>query len=279
MSAVARVRSSETLNGAGLFANGILSSFATMVFTQPLDRWKTDRFSGNARSSTGLYRGFGINCASIVPVWGLAFGFYHTALKRLAPSGQATDRQKLEATVLGTTVATPVAAVFEKIKVAQQLRDDVTVRDVVRRVVATEGLYGLVKGGGPIWWRGYLWYTGMLAMRQKIQDAQPKALTNRTVRKIVADAETGAMVGGSTALFDNLRAKVQGDGWGPIPKGTYPTVRKTVTWIIRNEGIRGLIVPKGTLERMGFAGAALVIMGGASDAFPEYLPSFLHRQE
>lgn len=284
MSTVTKVRSSETLNEAGQFANGVASSLSMLAAMQPVDKLKTDLFSGRVPSLEGAYRGFGANCTSVVPVQGVAYAAYGAALRRLAPNGNPTEKQKEQARVFATTAAVPLATLFEGVKVRQQLKKGVGPFQVVRQVVAQDGYRGLFKGAGPTWFRDYVWFKGMLEMRNKVEQAQPKALTNKKVRKVAADAQTGMGVGILTASSDMIKTKMQGDGWDESPeamkerpKGTYATAWKTMQRVLKDEGVMGLVVPKGTGARVGFLGGAVVFMGAASDVFPQYFPEFFHK--
>ncbi len=279
MSGVARIRSSETLNEAGEFVNGITSSVTMVVAAQSLDKWRTDLFSGKEFTTNGLYRGVGVNCLAVIPVQGLAYGVNKVVLQVLSKDSPESDGKKHLSNGIATTVVTPLAVAFERVKVIQQLTG-VSSQRAIEGLYETQSYAGFCKGAVSTWVRDYIWYLGLFGNHTRMESIQPSMIRHKVLRKMAADAEIGALVGAVSAPFDKVRAKMQADNvlLSQKKRDIYSTLSKTVRQIYQDEGLRGLLAPKGLHARMAYASASAIVMGLTTQEYPRHFPSSLHKE-
>lgn len=119
--------STQPLNELGHFSNGLFSSFSMLCLMQPVFTAKTYVMEKKGFPPLNAwYKGFGANCAGVVPAQGIAFLTYGAVLKLLSKDKLPTNSDKLKASIVGGLASAPVAAAFERIMILQQLSDKKT---------------------------------------------------------------------------------------------------------------------------------------------------------
>lgn len=247
-------RPSQTLNEAGRFTNGILSSTAMMTVVQPLSTVTTYLMSKKGMPPiNALYRGFGSACAGTVPAQSMAMftqGFFSGGVAAGFSSG---------------ITATPI----ERVVVLQQLRG-LSAKNATLLFLEKEGLKGGFKGVVPTIVREVIFNDALFRGKQKVEAALQGKIENARARSMTASFIAGSFAGFCSTPAHWIKTRMQGDLEGS--HSMFEVAKK----IVQTEQAGDLI--KGAAARTMMVGVALVVIGEAMEAIPPYLPSWMQKK-
>ncbi|KDQ23722.1 hypothetical protein PLEOSDRAFT_1108207 [Pleurotus ostreatus PC15] len=243
------------------FAAGAIAGISEILVFYPLDVVKTRMQLDTGKTTQGLVGTF----KSIVKEEGAANDFWGKTYLQL--SGKAKIDQQLSILTGCTAGATEsfVVVPFELVKI--RLQDKTSTykgpMDVVKQVVAKDGLLGLYAGMEATFWRHVWWNGGYFGSIFQVRALLPKAETQQAqlTNNLISGTIGGFMGTVINTPFDVVKSRIQGTPKTPgvVPKynWTYPAL---VT-IFREEGPAALykgFVPK--VLRLAPGGGVLLLV-------------------
>lgn len=233
--------STKPLNEFGHFSNGVFSSFSMLCLMQPVFTTKTYVMEKKGFPPfNALYKGFGANCAGVLPAQGIAFLTYGAALKLLTKDHQPTSSDKLTASIAGGMASAPFAAAFERIMILQQLankknsffkavavafyaaekKDLMMLKKITYthlpetipyKIFKQDGAKGFIKGLVPTIKRDTIFLVGLLSLYDLTEEQLEKILPYKKISEMVAGFSVGAAVGFITTPADLVKTRMQAD--------------------------------------------------------------------
>jgi len=198
---------------------------------------------------------------------------YKTMLKN--DKGELTWDRAFAAGGLAGATEMFINCPFEVVKVRMQAKESrglySSTLDCAKKLVNSEGLLGLYKGGEPQLWRNAVWngiYFGIIGTCRQMMPVPAGASKGQ---KMFTDFLTGAVGGGIATTFntpfDVVKSRMQNQAAGPNLKYTWSW--PSLATIYREEGFRALF--KGYGPRMVRLGPGGGIMLVAFDKVSEWI--------
>jgi hypothetical protein len=289
MSALTDLKSQHTLNGIGHVTNGMTASLAMLGFMQPVFTVKThvmdegcfkrgvvkifQDMHGKSLPFKVRYlnRGFIPNVSSTLPAQAITFGSYH-ALEQYVFSKEymGTDEGKLSGGLMSGAISSPVTAAFDRVMIIQQ-KEGGSSLEVSKKIVATEGYRGLVKGLLPTLAREAKFSGGLFALTPIFNQALQRWQEDTEDRSGMTSLGAGIVTGVITTPWDLVKTKMQADR-----KGLYSSFVGTVRKVVQVEGVSGLF--SGGAVRGVLIGGCMFVMNLSKESVPQYFPNAFHQK-
>jgi len=220
-----------------------------------------------ARYLQGAWAGGCANAGSGALAEGLAFLVRDLGMNHFKPAdGNLTTWQDFALSSGCGFLGAPVNTAAERI-MYNQMTDNGRFLAHAKKIVAAEGPKGLFKGTAVCAGRDNVYNVGLFALNDAAKQALAPAIKDPLTRDTAAGMLAGAAAGATSYSFDVVKTRMQLD-----TAGRYPTGRATVARMLKEEGIRSLMDPKGVLARILTIGPLLAVTAVTKERVPRALP-------
>ncbi|MEI8365159.1 MAG: MC/SLC25 family protein [Parachlamydiaceae bacterium] len=259
------------LTDTGTVLNGMCSSAVTIPLMHPLSTIRTSIMSGKGLPHVStLYKGVLTTFTGVVPIQTISF-FTQGVLVNHCFGGDRnsmSDRDKIAVGACAGAATSLPFTLFDRIVIIKQQQGGKSSLDTIQRIRAATGSRGLMKGAVPTLGREVSYFVAVFGTSEvfasKIKKVFPES--SEKVSSFSGKITAGALSGALTVPIDVIKTRMQRD-----LEGKYPTIRKTVHTLIREEGLASLM--KGIGIRPFQSAIGVLLLCQAKEATPSFLPS------
>ena len=267
-----------------MFVVGGLAGVLETMIVQPLVYWKTvahlsaaggpstwERLWVAVRSPSMLYRGVGVNAASIGPIsaWQYASDGFARGLHRQMTQRDATATESLLIASITGALSTVIVTPAELLMILQQ-RSGGTFLDTSKDILRRDGPVGFLRGWASTGLREAGWTFGFLGLapviKQVLKDDSKFFHQNDVAASLAASLMAGQVAATISQPADTIKTMVQAVGSNHLGKTKVPSYASTWSAVMDLYQRQGLgAFWKGLAPRSIRCMGAVFILGQAQD--------------
>ncbi|KAG1671135.1 hypothetical protein FOA52_005387 [Chlamydomonas sp. UWO 241] len=249
---------------------GALGGMCEVMLLQPTVGFKNALQEGRPIPSTlaALYRGLGMNIASMAPITASQFGAAHLVLTAWAGDSKPTDVQRLTAAAFGGAASALVATPFECIVIHQQKSGRPLAAELTS-FVSKHGVTGLHRGLLPCMMRESPYcacYLGLFPVLREYLDKHHSDSLSGGARNVISGVAAGVTGSFVSQPFDTMKTRMQAFMYS---RPEYSTLRSTATTMYATGGLA--LFWAGLLPRMARIVCATFILNAVRSNSVAYL--------
>lgn len=265
------IHSEPQLNAAGNYVLGVGADIFSVFLTQPLDTVTTYVMSKKKMPFPGLWlwRGVGANSTAGFVQGGIPFMVNGLVAQHYFKTQELTQSQLIANGIFTGLISAGAIAPFERAAKLQQLQGG-SMYCICKKSLAENGVSSFFKATAPIAIRDSVVFGTFFGGRKVIENNLEPYIPHVGLRESAASISTGFCAGVLSTPPARLNVLMQGD-----TKGEYPTIARTFTRVVKEEGARSLF--KGALPRASFMAGYIFALGLGDKAFKNQLPSIFYQ--